>query len=202
MKIDVVKKTIETYEQTADFYDSLYPDVNKENIDFFIDKLNEDKILDIGCGSGRDSEYFVNKGLDVIGIDLSNRFIEISQAKVPKAKFIKMDMRNINFPVNSFDGIWLMASLLHIPKLEIKDTVIKFREVLKTNGIIYISVKLGEGEKFVKRYRYKGLEKFFAFYTESEISNLLEDCGFEIIKLSLYKVPKQDPWIDLFAIKK
>jgi len=202
MKIDVVKKTIETYEQIADLYNSLYPYVNTENIDFFIDKLNGDKVLDIGCGSGRDAEYFVSKGLDVIGIDLSDRFIEISQAKVPKAKFIKMDMRNIDFPVEYFDGIWLMASILHIPKLEIKDTIIKFREVLKTNGIIYISVKLGEGEKFVKRDRYKGLEKFFAFYTESEISNLLEDFGFEIIKLSLYKVPKQDTWIDVFAIKK
>lgn len=202
MKIDVVKKTIETYEQMADLYNSLYPDVNKYNIDFFIDKLNGDKILDIGCGSGRDAEYFVSKGLDVTGIDLSNRFIEISQAKVPKAKFIKMDMRNINFPVNSFDGIWSMASILHIPKLEVKDTIIKFREVLKTNGIIYLSVKLGEGEKFVKRDRYKGLEKFFAFYTESEIADLLKNCGFEIIKLSLYKVPKQDIWIDVFAIKK
>jgi len=202
MKIDVVKKTIETYEQMADLYNSLYPYVNKENIDFFIDKINGDKILDIGCGSGRDAEYFVSKGLDVTGIDLSNRFIEISQAKVPKAKFIKMDMRNINFPVNSFDGIWSMRSILHIPKLEVKDTIIKFREVLKTNGIIYISVKLGEGEKFVKRDRYKGLEKFFAFYTESEMSDLLENCGFEIIKLSLYKVPKQATWIDVFAIKK
>ncbi|MEY3470868.1 MAG: hypothetical protein RLZZ223_218 [Candidatus Parcubacteria bacterium] len=202
MKIDVVKKTIETYEQMADLYNSLYPDVNKDNIDFFIDKLNGDKILDIGCGSGRDAEYFVSKGLDVTGIDLSNRFIEISKAKVPNAQFIKMDMRNINFPVNSFDGIWLMASLLHIPKLEIKNTVIKFREVLKTNGIVYISVKLGEGERFVKKDRYKGLEKFFAFYTESEIADLLENCGFEIIKLSLYKVPKQDTWIDVFAIKK
>ena len=110
-------------------------------------------------------------------------------------------MRNINFPVNSFDGIWSMASILHIPKLEVKDTIIKFREVLKTNGIIYISVKLGEGEKFVKRDRYKGLEKFFAFYTESEIADLLENCGFEIIKLSLYKVPKQATWIDVFAVK-
>jgi SAM-dependent methyltransferase len=202
MKIDVVQNTINTYEQTADLYNSLYPDVNKKNINFFIKQLNGKGILDIGCGSGRDAEYFVNKGLDVVGIDLSDRFIEISRAKVPNAKFIKMDMRNINFPLESFDGIWSMASLLHIPKIEAKDTIRKFREILKTNGIIYISVKLGEGEKFIKRDRYKGLEKFFAFYTESEISDLLEKCGFEIIKLSLYKVPKQDTWIDVFAVKR
>jgi SAM-dependent methyltransferase len=202
MKIDVVKKTIETYEQTADLYNSLYPDVNRDNIDFFIDKLNGDNILDIGCGSGRDAEYFVSKEFNVIGIDLSDRFIEISTAKVPKAQFVKMDMRNINFPVNSFDGIWSMASLLHIPKIDSQSTIIQLREILKTNGIIYISVKLGEGEKFVKRDRYKGLEKFFAFYTESEISDLLEKCGFEIIKSSLYKVPEQDTWIDVFAVKK
>ena len=202
MKIDVVQKTIETYEQTAYLYNSLYPDVNRNNIDFFIKQLKGKNILDIGCGTGRDAEYFVNKGLDVVGIDLSDRFIEISRAKVPNAKFIKMDMRNINFPLESFDGIWAMASLLHIPKIEAINTIKQLRKVLKTNGIIYISVKLGEGEKFIKRDRYKGLEKFFAFYTESEISDLLEKCGFEIIKLSLYKVPKQDTWIDVFAVKR
>jgi hypothetical protein len=68
--------------------------------------------------------------------------------------------------------------------------------------VLYISVKLGKGEKFIKRDRYKGLKKFFAFYTESEISDLLEQCGFEIIKLSLYNVPKQDTWIDVFAVKR
>lgn len=202
MKIDVVQKTIETYEQTADLYNSLYPDVNKKNIDFFIKQLKGKNILDIGCGTGRDAEYFVNKGLDVVGIDLSDRFIDISRAKVPNAKFIKMDMRNIDFPLESFDGIWSMASLLHIPKIEAINTIKQLRKVLKTNGIIYISVKLGEGEKFIKRDRYKGLEKFFAFYTESDISDLLEECGFEIIKLSLYKVPKQDTWIDVFAVKR
>lgn len=202
MKIDVVKKTIETYEQTADLYNSLYPDVNKINIDFFIKQLKGKNILDIGCGSGRDAEYFVSKEFNVIGIDLSDRFIEISTAKVPKAQFVKMDMRNINFPVNSFDGIWSMASLLHIPKIDSQSTIIQLREILKTNGIIYISVKLGEGEKFIKRDRYKGLEKFFAFYTESEISDLLKKCGFEIIKISLYNIPKQDTWIDVFAVKR
>jgi len=202
MKIDVVQKTIDTYEQTADLYNSLYPDVNRKNIDFFIKQLKGKNILDIGCGSGRDAEYFVNKGLDVAGIDLSDRFIEISRARVPNAKFIKMDMRNIDFPLESFDGIWSLASILHIPKIAAKNTIKQLRKVLKTNGIIYISVKLGEGEKFIKRDRYKGLEKFFAFYTESEISDLLEQCGFEIIKLSLYNVPKQDTWIDVFAVKR
>ena len=137
MKIDVVQKTIDTYEQTADLYNSLYPDVNRKNIDFFIKQLKGKNILDIGCGSGRDAEYFVNKGLDVAGIDLSDRFIEISRAKVPNAKFIKMDMRNIDFPLESFDGIWSMASILHIPKIEAKNTIKQLRKVLKTNGIIY-----------------------------------------------------------------
>lgn len=67
--------------------------------------LKGKKLLDIGCGSGENCIYYVDKGAKVIGIDQSKRLIEISKNKFPKAKFFVIDMERMNFSKNSFDVI-------------------------------------------------------------------------------------------------
>ena len=70
----VVAKTIQTYEETAEDYYKTHFDINEiKNIaDFFIQNLKGQKILDIGCGPGRDTKYFSENGLDVTGIEKRN----------------------------------------------------------------------------------------------------------------------------------
>ncbi len=201
MKKDVVEKTIETYEATADDFAKEHFDIAeiKTIVDVFIKYLKGKKILDIGCGPGRDSKYFLENGHEVTGIDATASFIKIAAKNVPAAKFFKMDMRKLDFPENSFDGIWACASFLHIPKSEAKDTLIGFARILKPRGILYISVKQGTEEKFVEKEEYQGLTKFFAFYTEAEFKRLVESCGFKILKIFLDK--KKDTWINVFATK-
>ncbi|VVB61287.1 Ubiquinone biosynthesis O-methyltransferase [uncultured archaeon] len=204
LKKDVVSETIETYEATAaDFYKrEEHFDIPEIIVfaDFFIKKLKGKKILDIGCGPGRDSKYFSGNGLDVTGIDAASSFIKIASKNVPAAKFIKMDMRKLDFPGNSFDGIWACASFLHIPKSEARNTLIGISCVLKPRGILYISVKEGSEEKVLKKEEYLGRAKFFAFYTQKEFEDLIVSCGFEIIETRIDK--KADTWINVFAIKK
>lgn len=108
-------------------------------------------------------------------------------------------MRNLDFPENTFDGIWVCASFLHIPKKDAKNTLVGFRRVLKSNELLYISVKQGLEEKFVEKEGYRGRTKFFAFYTEEEFKNLLESCNFNILKIIIEK--KKDTWINIFATK-
>ncbi|MBI2598308.1 MAG: class I SAM-dependent methyltransferase, partial [Candidatus Diapherotrites archaeon] len=64
------------------------------------------KILDIGCGPGRDAKYFSEQGLDVTGIDLTSNFVKMASKNVPNATFKHMDMRSLDFPEDTFDGIW------------------------------------------------------------------------------------------------
>jgi ubiquinone/menaquinone biosynthesis C-methylase UbiE len=200
-KNSAVAKTIQTYEEFAEDYYNTHFDINEiKNIaDFFIQNLKGQKILDVGCGPGRDAKYFSEHGLDVIGIDLTSNFVKMASKNVPNAKFIQMDMRNLNFSENSFDGIWACASFLHIPKNEAKNTLLGFERVLKPNGFLYISVKQGTEEKFVKKEEYRGKIKFFAFYTEEEFKNLIKSCNFKILKVIIDK--KKDTWINVFAIK-
>src|SRR3989339_2094278 len=93
-----VARTIQTYEQTAANYHKTHFDINeiKDIADFFIQNLKGQKILDIGCGPGRDAKYFLEHGLDVTGIDLTSNFVKLATQNVPSASFKQMDMRNLD----------------------------------------------------------------------------------------------------------
>ena len=200
-KNNVVAKTIKTYEELAEDYYKTHFDINEiKNIaDFFIQNLKGQKILDIGCGPGRDAKYFSEHDLEVTGIDLTSNFVKMASQNVPNAKFKQMDMRNLDFPENTFDGIWACASFLHVPKEDAKNTLLGFKKILKPAGLIYLSVKQGDEEKFVEKDEYKGRTKFFAFYTQDEFKNLIESCNFKIVKVLIDN--KKDTWINVFATK-
>jgi ubiquinone/menaquinone biosynthesis C-methylase UbiE len=197
--MDVVEKTIEEYEAKAEEYAKIIPGIEaiKKEADFFIKNLKGKKILDVGCGPGRDTKYFTEQGLDVTAIDLTKALLEIAKKQAPKAQFHLMDMRKLKFPDNSFDGLWVNASLLHIPKKEAKQTVIGFKRILKPGGIIFIAVREGVEEKFSFD---KGLKRFYANYTKEELENLIKTAGFEIINTTLVKKDLIF-WIRTFAMR-
>ncbi len=197
---DVVKKTIEAYEEKAEEYSetrlTILPNV-KEIADFFIRHLKGRRILDVGCGNGRDALYFTEKGFEVTGIDAVKTFIKIAKSRVPKAEFKLMDLRKLEFPDNNFDGVWASASLLHIPKSEAKQTIEGFKRVLKPSGILFIGVKQGEGERFVQE---DNMERFFAYYSKDEIEKLIGEAGFRILQTTI--IEKGDAiWIRTVATK-
>lgn len=194
-----IENTIKNYEKIADRYFEEHNDINKvqKNLDLFISYLQGNKILDIGCGPGRDARYLAEKNLEVVGIDLTTNLIKIASKNAPRAKFIIMDMRRLNFPERYFDGVWVWASFLHIPRKESKKTLIKFNRVLKERGILAISVKKGKGEGFIKKD--EADNRFYSFYEEKEFIELLESCGFEIIK-EFIEI-KKSVWINVFARK-
>jgi len=203
MKKDIeIKKTIQVYEKLAEHYHNTHQNI--ENIqyilNYFTKKLEWPNILDIGCGPWRDAKYFTENGLNVKWIDLSNNLLKIARKEVPKARFLQMDMRTLNFPEKSFDGIWACASFTHLPKKDAKKTLTWFHKILKPNWLIYISVKWGSSEeKFITKESYLGNNKFFSFYNKEEFENLIKSCCFQILKTSIDKW--ENLWINIFAKK-
>jgi SAM-dependent methyltransferase len=100
------------------------------------------KILDAGCGSGRDSLYFNNKGFRVLAIDSCEEFAGFTRDYAGvEAKC--MSFAEVNFN-NEFDGIWACASLLHLSHVDLTAALKKLSDALKPGGILYASFKYGD----------------------------------------------------------
>ena len=108
-------------------------------------------ILDVGCGSGRDANYFAKEGYDVTAIDASAELIQWAQRHNMSSK---IDWHHLDFSgiekqpwANKFTGIWACASLLHVPFLELPCIIELLLETLTDEGVMYLSFKHGEGER-------------------------------------------------------
>jgi|SRR3989344_318544 len=162
------------------------------------------RVLDLGCGSGVQSKQLLEEGLEVVGLDLSQKMIEEAEKKISKAKFIVGDMTKMPFTSTSFDGIYARASLLHVPKELMPKALESILKILKSKGILYLAVKKGEGEGEVKEEKYgKRVKRFFSFFGEEEMGKLLDKAGFKIIDMSSEVKVKgsKTVWIEVFARK-
>lgn len=124
------------------------------------------KILDFGCGSGRDTKYFLDRGYLVDAIDGSVELCRLA------SEYTGITVRNMLFQElnkkEKYDGIWACASILHLNKQEIQAVLRKMLAALKADGIIYTSFKYGD---------YEGMrnERFFTDFTEETFCRFIEN---------------------------
>lgn len=146
---DTTSTTLNYYNQNADSFTQGTVSVDFSQVqDKFLERLNVgDYILDFGCGSGRDTKYFLKKGMVVDAIDGSVNLCKLASEytgiKVQNILFQELDEQE------KYDGIWACSSILHLPKEELSVVLDKMIAALKKNGIIYTSFKYGdfEGER-------------------------------------------------------
>ena len=205
--MDKYKKiTIESYDKNINEYIKNVKDLHpyKES-NFFLYLLDKkSSILDLGCGSGRDSKIFADKGYKVMGIDLSRKMIETCNKLVKNADFKVMDMMKLNFKDDSFDAVWANAAFCHISKKDIPKAIKEAYRVLKKDEIFYLSLKEGKGELLEADERYGGVKKFWSFFQKKEIEKILKKTGFKIIKSYVKKTKDSyatHPWISIFCKK-
>lgn len=163
----MVNKTLNYYNQNADSFIEGTVSVNfKEEQDKFLQMLSGKKILDFGCGSGRDTMYFLKSGFDVTATDGSEELCkyasEYTGIQVKQMLFQDLD------EVDYYDGIWACSSILHLSKNELRIVMNKMSRALKSGGIIYTSFKYGnfEGER-------NG--RFFTDFTIDEFTDFVKD---------------------------
>ena len=161
-----VEQTIEYYNKNAEAFIQSTIDVDMSGLYSEFEKylFSGCKILDLGCGSGRDSKYFMDKGYQITAVDPS----EVMCASIKKIfgiNVLKMSAEDIVF-VEEFDAIWACASLLHIKMSEMKMVLNKCTQSLKKGGYMYASWKYGKGER-IDGYRY------FCDFDEESIKKVL-----------------------------
>lgn len=129
-----------------------------------------------------DTERFSQLGFKVTAIDLSERFVQLTKKRVPSADVKKMDMRYLEFPEASFDGLWSSFSLLHIRAKEIGQTLSGFKSVLRPAGLFFAALHRGAKTDWV-RTTISGMERdtYVQEWIQTEIETILRASGFTII---------------------
>lgn len=169
------------YERQARYWDkirdrSLY---EKAWLDRFLHTLpSHGRLLDIGCGSGVSvSEYCINQGFDLVGIDYSKTMIELARQKFPKSRWHVQDMTAMEID-GSFDGIYSWDGFFHLSIKEQRLLIPKISEQLRSGGAILLTVGTNEGEV---TGTVGGETVYHASLSPDEYEQLLRNNGFQDI---------------------
>lgn len=144
-----MNKTIDYYNKNTNSFIENTVEVDfSANQNRFLELLDEHaRILDFGCGSGRDTKYFLDHGMEVEAIDGSKQLCK-SASEYTGITVKHMYFEELNCE-EYYDGIWACASILHVPKRDLSGIFVRMCNALKTGGILYCSFKYGdfEGER-------------------------------------------------------
>ena len=169
-----MSSTLDYYNENAlEYFDTTINADMTEQYNLFLKYLGTSgRILDLGCGSGRDALYFKKLGYVVDAIDGSEELCKLATqyTKIPVKcmKFNELDM------LDSYDGIWACSSLVHINKKELIDVLKKISKALKEDGILYVALKNGIGEETIKG-------RYFSYIEKDEFEKISNSLGFKLI---------------------
>lgn len=161
------------------------------------------KILDFGCGPGRDMHYFAEKGYEPIGIDFSSKMIEEAKKRAPELEFVRDDFLKRPIKESFFDGVWARSVFVHLPMGSFSAHFRKIHYILKPKGIVYINMPDGPDVTRIVQERWYGenMKNIQTTIREHSLQQLLESENFEVLENSSYQKNKQT-WIWVIARKK
>lgn len=190
-----MKKIVEAgYDAMAEHYltwsAQIADDPRLRYLEDFDDRLDDNAhVLELGCGAGIPVTRKLAERHDVLGIDLSQRQIDLATANVPNARFEKADMTQLDFPDGTFDGIAAFYSILHVPRAEQPGLIARIARWLKPGGFFLAS--LGVGTPDVTE-TWLGVEMFFGSNTPEQNRELLAG-HLEIVTDDLVTMHEPDP---------
>lgn len=177
-----MNKTMNYYNHNYETLTQRYETANVSNIhDLLIKTFNKkNELLEIGCGSGRDASFLTKNGFNIIAIDGSRNMIEEAKRIHPeliKNLFHKTLPNNLEFD-RKFDGIYSIATLMHLSKIDLEETISKIYNLLNQDGKFLMSVSLLRDDIDENGFDEKG--RFFLVLNFEEWINVVENIGFKI----------------------
>ena len=197
---DYIKDTLNYYDRNIESYKQQWlndftKNYNFEIPDIFLSYLNPTcHILDLGCGAGRDSKYFIDKGYNVTSIDGSKEMCKFAttllQKEVKQINFLDMNYKD------EFDGIFACASLLHLSNEDLLIVLKRISNALKQNGILYTCFKYGQSTRIDNG-------RFYNDMTEEKLIDLIKNVEeLKILRTWITEQYKSDTKFINFIIRK
>ena len=186
MKVHGFDDTIKWYDDNSEKYsEDLYKSIPLDSVDEFMKYIPPDAyILEAGCGPGRETKIFTQKGIKTTGIDLSEGLLKIAKKNNPNTEYIKGNFLDTPFEDETFDGVWSHASLVHLEDInDVKKALKEFFRITKKGGFIFVKVKEQAGEKktAVVTDTLSNHDRFFRYYIAQELVELVTKEGFRVV---------------------
>jgi cyclopropane fatty-acyl-phospholipid synthase-like methyltransferase len=190
---------------SKNYYDENYQEYFKNTIDADMSEMIEKflsylkpgaRILDAGCGVGRDTKVFLQKGYEVDAFDSSIQMVRLSSEYTGQmTRFLRFE--DIDY-VDEFDGIWACASLLHVSRKDLPDVFKRLERALKKGGVLYASFKLGSDYSENGRDYVSFKEDEILEYIKNHIELQFRE---SLISKDVRENQKDVLWINLFYSK-
>jgi SAM-dependent methyltransferase len=146
-------------------------------------------VCDMGCGPGHIARYLADRGLDMIGVDLSPGMLEQAVALNPDIPFLVGNMLALDVADEAWAGIAAFYSIIHIPREEVVSALSEMRRVLMPDGLLLLSFHMGEETLHETELWGQEIVLDYWFFTPTEMVNYLEQAGYRVIE-----VHERDPY--------
>jgi len=195
-------QTISAYNKYPDVYDDqtkeFWDNFPRDDIAAFVLALPGGKILDLGSGPGRDAVLLRNAGLDVACVDGSEEMVRRTKNLGFESRVAEFDF--LEYPENSFAGVWAYTSLFHIPKEKMLIILRRIHAWLKPGGCLFLGMFEGEFEGNSEISYMPNAPRYIRLYSESELTGCVNRSGFRTSRLTRYQ-PNTKILLNLLAIK-
>jgi SAM-dependent methyltransferase len=169
-----------------------------EVVSTFVKSLSGEEVLNIGSGGGWDAMLLKGAGLKVTCLDAAEEMVR--RTRELGFTTVLADMREMEFDERSFDGVWAYTSLLHLSEPEVVEVLKKINKIIKKDGCLLLGMIEGFGEKKVARKTMPGVKRYFYFYSEGELREIVEKAGFEMCYQGVYQ-PKTTRYLNQIYVK-
>ena len=162
------------------------PVMRKQCRDLFTSALKGKRVVEIGCGPGVDSSFLDACGLNVTATDFSSEFIQIVRERFPHIRTHQMDMTNPDLASDTYDGVYAFASFIHIPRSESAKTLKGFFNLLKHEGVLFLSLLQSSKlkEYIIEDWGGKpGNSVLFTCYQPEDMTRMLKETGFKNVQI-------------------
>lgn len=172
---DVIKRLRESYNTSAEEREQreIAPWKIEQRAHFLslLQQEGKTKLLEIGAGTGKDSKFFQDHGLSVIATDLSPEMVSHCRQKGLEA--YQMDFLHLDFPAASFDAVYALNCLLHVPHADLSHILQMIHDLMQPGGLFYLGLYGGIDREGIESNDHQEPKRFFAYHTDEQIRQIV-----------------------------